>query len=275
MSTLLSDAVRRKTVNRVRFFLTERQKFALITVVNLMCFFLLWELVAVYSGVPRIFLPRFSSIVANIPEMLAEGVLLPNLWVSVGNFVIGVTIGVAIGLPLAIAVGGIRILDRIVSPYLWALFSMPRIILVPLIFLWLGINNNARLAIVIISALPSLAVVVMEGVKTTDATLIRAARAFGANRRRLFLHVIMPATLPFLGTGLRMAMLRGLIGLFVGELFITADGLGSILAYARVRFDIARVFAVLLIFVAIAVLSLALTRYVESKLTIWRAPARL
>lgn len=252
-----------------------RGRFALITIINLLVFFTIWELFAIYSGIPRIFLPRFTAILAELPEMAAEGILWPNLWVSLQNFVIGMVVGIAIGLPLAYAVGGIKVLDRILSPYIWALYSVPRIILVPIIFLWLGINNNSRLAIVILSVIPQFVVVVMEGVKTTDRTLLSAARSFGANRWQLFTKVIVPSTTPFIGTGIRLAMLRGFIGLYIGELFITLNGLGSIIAQAKVIFDTARVFAVLLIFVLMAVFGLALTRILEKKLTTWREPAKL
>jgi NitT/TauT family transport system permease protein len=275
MSSTSLRAIPRKLIDYGRFTLTWRHKVVLITLLNVTTFFILWELFATYSGIPRIFLPKLSLILADIPQMHAEGILLPNLWVSVKNFVIGVVIGVAIGLPLALVIGGFKVLDRIFSPYLWAFFSMPRIILVPLVFLWLGIDNKARLAIVIISVIPAFAVVVMEGVKTTDPTLLRVARVFGANRWRMFTQVILPSITPFVGTGLRMGILRGLIGLYVAELFITANGLGSILAFAKVRFNTPRVFVVLLIFIAFAIVSLVLTRYLETKLTTWRAPAEL
>jgi NitT/TauT family transport system permease protein len=252
-----------------------RLRFALVTALNLIVFFLAWELFVVLTGIPRIFLPRFSAILAELPQMLSEGLLLPNLGVSVNNFVVGMAVGLAVGLPLAYAVGGIKLLDRILSPYLWAFYSMPRIILVPLLFLWLGINNNARLGIVIVSVIPQFAVVVMEGVKTTDRTLLQAARSFGANKWQLFSKIIVPATTPFIGTGIRLALLRGLIGLYIGELFITANGLGSIIARASVRFDTARVFAVLFIFIMMGILGLGLTRYLETKLSTWRAPAEL
>jgi NitT/TauT family transport system permease protein len=85
----------------------------------------------------------------------------------------------------------------------------------------------------------------------------------------------VPATTPFIGTGIRLALLRGLIGLYIGELFISANGLGSIIAQAKVRFDTSRVFAVLFIFVLMGIVGLALTRYLEAKLTTWRAPADL
>lgn len=273
--TPLVTSARESTPAPARWKLGSKLRFTVVTVLNLTAFFIVWELFAIYSGIPRIFLPRFSAILAEFPQMLTEGLLLPNLWVSVNNFVVGMVVGLVIGLPLAYAVGGIKVLDRVLGPYLWAFYSMPRIILVPLIFLWLGINNNTRIAIVIISVIPQFAVVVMEGVKTTDNTLLQAARSFGANKWQLFRKIIVPSTIPFIGTGIRLALLRGLIGLYIGELFISANGLGSIIAFAKVRFDTARVFAILLIFVLLGVVGLALTRYLESKLTTWRAPADL
>ncbi len=281
MRSISPIATANKIVDHVRIrlsSLTRREKhvlFAIVTAVNVASFFTFWELYATYSGVPTLFLPKFSAVVAEVPMMHAEGILLPNFWISLKNYATGLTIGVALGLPLAYAIGGIKILDRILSPYLWALFSTPRILLVPLIFLWVGIGNNARLAIVIITVIPSLAVVVMEGVKTTDPTMIRAARVFGANRMRLITHVVLPSTVPFIGTGLRMAMLRGLIGLYIGELFLTANGIGYIIMRASSIFDTARVFATLLLFVAFAISGLFVTRYVEGKLTAWRAPVKL
>ncbi len=248
-----------------------RLKLVLITILNLTCFVILWELVTTYTDIPRLFLPKLSLIVEEIQLMHAEGILLPNFWVSIKNYLIGVTIGVLIGLPLAYAIGGIKIIDRLLSPYLWALFSTPRIILLPLIFLWVGLNNNARLALVIITVIPSLVVVVMEGVRTTSPTLLRAARVFGANRIQLFRYVILPSTVPFIGTGIRMAMLRGLIALYIGELFITNNGIGSIIAYASARFRTARVFAVLILFVLLAVTTLLVTRLMEARMSKWRA----
>jgi NitT/TauT family transport system permease protein len=250
--------------------LSERQRFILITIVNVTCFFALWELIARFSGIPSIFLPRFSSIIADIPKMTAEGILLPNLWVSFKNFVIGMAIGTLIGVPIGFGTGAVKVLDRTISPYLWAFYSMPRIILVPLVFLWVGINNNARLVIVIISVIPQVGVVIMDGIKTTSNSLMQVGKSFGADRWKLLTQVMLPSSIPFIGTGIRLGILRGLIGLFVGEMFITSDGIGSIIGYARAKFDMDRVFAVLLIFVVFSVLCLAITRIWEGKASQWR-----
>ena len=254
-----------------RFKVGERVRAVLIMLVNLTCFAFLWELFARYSGVPPVFLPRFSAILQELSRMTAEGILLPNLWSSVRVFGIGLAIGLVVGLPLAYAVGEIRFLDRVLSPYLWGLFSTPRIILLPLIMLWAGINDTARIVLIVISVVPSLAVVVMEGVKTVDPSLLRAARVFGASKLQLLRHVVIPSTIPVVGTGVRMGMLRGLIALYVGELFVTSHGIGALMAFAAARFRTARVFAVLLVFIVFSVAVLAASRFVEARMSKWRA----
>lgn len=270
MSVTSQAAIIRK-VSAVGSRLSWRQKMVIVTIINLFLFFSLWELITTYGNVPNIFLPKFSSILNEFGLMMDEGILLPNLTFSVVNYLIGLGIGIAIGLPLSFAIGGIKILDKILSPYLWALFSTPRIVLVPLIFLWMGIGNQARLTIVAISVLPSFVVVVMEGIKTTNSSYLRVARIFGARRWKLFINVLLPASIPWIGIGLRQGMLRGLIGLYVGELFITTMGLGSILSLARIRFDSPRMFAVLFIFIGFAIITLAITRFIETRMTKWKA----
>ena len=86
----------------------QRVKAVLGMLVNVSCFALLWELVARYSGVPSMFLPRFSSILEELSNLASEGILLPNLLASLRVFGIGLAIGLALGLPLAYAVGMVR-----------------------------------------------------------------------------------------------------------------------------------------------------------------------
>jgi NitT/TauT family transport system permease protein len=171
---------------------------------------------------------------------------------------------------MGLAIGGIRILDRIFHPYIWAIYTTPRLILMPLILLWVGINDAARIVIIVLSAVPATLVVVMEGVKTVDGSLLRAARAFGAGRVSLFRSVVFPATVPFIATGVRMGVSRGLIGLFIGELFTAATGIGYILTLASKTFNSARAFGVLFIFVLFCVAMVSLSQLLERKVSQWR-----
>lgn len=243
----------------------------IIGVLNLGTFFLVWQLWATYSDVPQLFLPSVTDVFRELQEMSAEGILWGNLWISTWIYVVGLAISLVIAIPAGLAIGGIRILDRVLSPYIWALYTTPRLILMPLILLWVGINDTARIVIIVLSAVPATLVVVMEGVKTVDNSLVKAARSFGAGRVELFRFVVFPATVPFIATGIRMGVSRGLIGLFIGELFTSSDGIGYIITLASKTFNSARLYGMLLIFVLFCVAMVGLSQVLERRVSQWRS----
>jgi ABC-type nitrate/sulfonate/bicarbonate transport system permease component len=276
VSTVTAKPVRAPDVKTFRAYRSSRRVYSrkqrwIIGVLNISTFFVVWQLVAVYSDIPQLFLPSVTDVFRELKEMSDEGILWGNLAVSTWIYVVGMVISIAIAVPLGLLIGGVRILDRIFSTYVWALYTTPRLILMPLILLWVGINDTARIVIIVLSAVPATLVVVMEGVKTVDTSLVRAAKAFGASRLRLFRSVVFPATIPFIATGIRMGVSRGLIGLFIGEIFTAADGIGYIITLAGKTFNSARMYGMLLIFVLFCVALVGLTQLLERKVSAWRA----
>jgi ABC-type nitrate/sulfonate/bicarbonate transport system permease component len=265
-----SGGARRMRGARRHFSRTQRIGF---TIVNLTLFALAWEFIPVLFDVPPIFLPQLSAVVGEIPEMHAEGVLFSNILISLRVYLTGMAIAIALSVPVGLLLGAVRVLDKVVSPYLWAVYTTPLIILMPLVLLWVGINDRARVLLVIVSAVPAIIVVVMEGVKTVDPSLLRAARSFGADRRRLFRRVVFPSTIPFIATGVKMGISRGLIGLFVGELFTSATGIGYIIELAQKVFNTPRVYAMLMIFVAFSLVMVGTAQYIERRVSAWRSQA--
>lgn len=243
----------------------------IISVVNLACFLGLWQLLATTTDIPQLFLPAVTDIWRELGEMQTEGILWGNLGISAWIYVVGMVISIAIAVPLGLFIGGVKIVDKILSPYVWAIYTTPRLILMPLILLWVGINDTARIVIIVLSAVPATLVVVMEGVKTVDNSLLKAARSFGAGRLQLFRSVVLPSTVPFVATGIRMGVSRGLIGLFIGELFTGSDGIGYIITLAGKTFNSARTYGMLLIFVLFCVGMVALSQLLERKVSVWRA----
>jgi taurine transport system permease protein len=243
----------------------------LLGTLNLTIFFILWQLAATYTDIPKLFLPSVTEVWAELVEMHNEGILWGNLGISLWVYVVGMVISIVLAVPLGLFIGGVRIVDKIASPYIWAIYTTPRLILMPLVLLWVGINDTARIVIIVLSAVPATLVVVMEGVKTVDNSLLRAARTFGASRYQLFRSVVMPATVPFIATGIRMGVSRGLIGLFIGELFTAANGIGYIIALSSKTFNSAQSFAMLFIFVFFCVAMVGLTQLLERKVSVWRA----
>jgi NitT/TauT family transport system permease protein len=247
-----------------------RRKRVIVTTVNLLAFFAIWELAPVILDLPPLFLPRLSEVLAQIPATHEEGILVENVLISLYIYLLGMGLAIGFSVPLGLVLGGIKVLDRIISPYLWVIYTTPLIILMPLILLWVGINDTAGVLLVFISAVPAIVVVVMEGVKTVDNSLLKAARSFGADKLRLFTRVILPSTIPFIGTGVKMGVSRGLIGLFVGELFSSGNGIGMIIELASKTFNVPRVYAMLLMFVSFSLVMVGVSQYVEKRLSIWR-----
>jgi taurine transport system permease protein len=249
---------------------TRRQRW-LYGTLNLTVFFTIWQIAATATDIPKLFLPSVTEVWAELVEMHTEGILWGNLGISLWVYVVGMVISIVLAVPLGLFIGGVRIVDKIASPYIWAIYTTPRLILMPLVLLWVGINDTARIVIIVLSAVPATLVVVMEGVKTVDNSLLRAARTFGASRYQLFRSVVMPATVPFIATGIRMGVSRGLIGLFIGELFTAANGIGYIIALSSKTFNSAQSFAMLFIFVFFCVAMVGLTQLLERKVSVWRA----
>lgn len=272
MSTVATPAARpsSKRTGAGRKHFTRKQR-VIATVINLFLFCVLWEYGVEFFEIKPIILPQFSAVVAEVPEMHEEGILLTNLFFSLRIYMVGMLLSILVSVPLGLLLGGVKILDRIISPYLWVIYTTPLIILMPLILLWVGINDTARVLLVFVSAVPAIVVVVMEGVKTVDISLLRAAKSFGAGRWTLFLKVILPATVPFIATGVKMGVSRGLIGLFVGELFSSAKGIGYIIELAGKVFNMPRVYAMLFMFILFSMAMVGAAQYVERRLSTWRS----
>ena len=256
--------------NRSRRVYTRKQRWV-FSIINLTAFFTIWQVAAVTTDVPQLFLPALTDVFRELREMHNEGILWSNLVISLWIYVLGMVISIAIAVPAGLFIGGVRIVDKILSPYIWAMYTTPRLILMPLILLWVGINDTARVVIIVLSAVPATLVVVMEGVKTVDTSLLKAARSFGAGRLRLFRSVVLPSTVPFVATGIRMGVSRGLIGLFIGELFTGTNGIGYIITLASKTFNSARTFGMLLIFILFCVSMVGLSQMLERKVSVWRA----
>jgi ABC-type nitrate/sulfonate/bicarbonate transport system permease component len=247
----------------------------IITLINLTLFFVAWQLLALSEIINPLFFPKATDMFAAMYHGFADGVIGPQLLHSVRNFTIGMLIAAAIGIPVGLLMGGVRIIDLILSPYVWAMTSLPRVALIPLLILILGFGNSMQLTIIVLSAVFPMMVNCMEGVKTVDPSLVRAGRIFGTNEAQLYVKVILPFTLPFVISGINQGIARGLVGMLIGELLGGGGkGLGFLLDRAGDQFDAPMMYATLLL---LAVMSVGLVqgmRWIERRAAPWRDFAR-
>ena len=175
-----------------------------------------------------------------------------------------------IGIPAGLLMGGNKIVEKILSPYVWALASVPRIALVPLFILFLGFSVKMQVTIITLSAVFPIIINSWAGVKTTDKSLLSAAKVFGANRFQLYMKVVLPYTLPFIISGIQQGIGRGLVAVIIAEIFGGSRGLGYLVNRSADTFDSALMYAVLLLLVVVSLCLVQLTRWLEAYVAPWR-----
>jgi NitT/TauT family transport system permease protein len=251
----------------------------LVTVANLTVFFCIWELFARSGVVNSLFFPTASSMFEALwngltttapPGAVVSGSIRDHLLYTLTNLGIGLVIACVIGIPAGLLMGGNKYVEKILSPYVWAFASLPRIALVPLFILFLGFSVTMQITIVALSAIFPIIINSWAGVKTTDKSLLAAAKVFGANRRELYTKVVLPYTLPFIISGIQQGIGRGLVGVIIAEIFGGARGLGYLVTRSADTFNSSLMYAVLLLLVIVSLTLIQLTRWLEAYVAPWR-----
>jgi ABC-type nitrate/sulfonate/bicarbonate transport system permease component len=242
-----------------------------ITVLNLSIFFTIWELIARAELINPLFFPRISDTFSTMWTGFTDGTILPQLGHSISNLLIGLAISAAIGIPVGLFMGASKTADLILSPYVWAMTSLPRVALIPLLILILGFGNEMQLTIIVLSAVFPIMVNCMAGVKTVDPSLVRAGNVFGTNKVQKYAKIILPFTLPFVISGINQGIARGLVGMLIGELLGGGgNGLGFLLDRAGDRFDAPMLYATLIILAVLSVSLIQLMNLLERRVAPWR-----
>lgn len=219
--------------------------------------------------------PLFFSYPSEIARALlglARGPLATDLKVSGIEFAVGLALA-SLGIPAGVLIGSIERLRLTLDPLINGLYATPVLALTPLFVLWFGIGIASKIAIVALMAFFPLIINSIEGVATVDPRLLRAARSFGARRRHLYVDVILPSVVPFVVTGLRLAIGRAIMGVVIGEFIAAVDGIGYRIQQAAGVFDTSRYLAGVAVLIVAAIALNLLLKAAERRLATWRPQA--
>jgi NitT/TauT family transport system permease protein len=230
--------------------------------------FSFWEWVSRSGLVDPLFTSSPSRVLATGLELVDDGTLLKHFLASAKVFAVGFGLAVLFGVPIGVALGWFKWFSRAFSPLISAFYTMPRIALMPIFIIWFGLGMGSKVALILLSAIFPLIVNMQVAMQNIDQDYKRVGIAYGASQWQLFWTVALPSSVPFLLTGLRLAMGRGLLGVVAAEVFGGSEGLGYLIQYAGATFQIDMVFVGVTVIAAIGVVldrSLAYaSRYVES-----------
>ncbi|HEX5608298.1 MAG TPA: ABC transporter permease [Candidatus Binatia bacterium] len=234
-------------------------------------FLIAWELVGnVFQWINPMFMSAPSLIFKAGYEMFRSGEIYHDLYVSGIEFLGGYFLAAAVGIPFGIMTGWYKRMSYIFDPFVNALNATPRVALLPLVIIWLGIGILSKVGIIFLGAVFSILINTRDGVKTTPANLLTAARSFGASEWMVFKTVVLPSTIPFILTGLRLAVGRALVGVLVGELYAATAGIGFMITVAGATFQTDKVFVGVGIFALSGMIGMELLTKVERRFDKWR-----
>ena len=234
-------------------------------------FLLIWELAGnTFQLINPMFMSAPSLIWKAGVQLFVSGEIWNDLAVSGIEFGWGYLLSVAVGIPFGVAIGWYKKFAYICDPFVNAMNATPRVALLPLVIIWLGIGILSKIGIIFLGAVFPLIINTRDGVKTTPAHLLTAARSFGASEWQIFKSVVVPSTVPFILTGLRLGIGRALIGVMVGELYAATAGIGFMITVAGATFQTDKVFVGVLIFAISGMLATELIDRVERRFDKWR-----
>ncbi|HEY3911500.1 MAG TPA: ABC transporter permease [Stellaceae bacterium] len=229
-----------------------------------------WEVLPRYGLVDRVFLPPFSEVVAAWWQLLLSGVLREHVIASATRAASGLALAIVVAVPIGLVIGWDRRIARFLNPLIEILRNTAALALLPVFVLILGIGETSKIAMVLYAASWPILLNTVNAVQTVDPLLVKAARSLGLRSVRLFAKVILPASVPTIFTGIRLAAAHAILVLIAAEMVGARAGLGYLVNTSEFNFQIPQMYAGILTLALLGLLiNLALLR-VERLLSVWR-----
>jgi NitT/TauT family transport system permease protein len=221
-----------------------------VTVVSLIVVLIAWEFFG--RQVNPIFGSYPTAIAEAFWDLLLSGKLGSALVQSLQPFVAGYGLAILIGVPLGLVIGRFWVLEAALGVYVTAGYAMPLVALVPLLMLWLGLGFAVKAAVVLLMSIFPITINTWLGVTAVPRSLIEVGKAFVASDATILRRIILPATLPYIMAGIRLAVGRAVVAMVIAEFFTTISGLGAIIINSANNFDTATMFVPIIVLMVLA-----------------------
>jgi NitT/TauT family transport system permease protein len=222
-----------------------------------------WEIVGRLDLV--FLLPPFTSVLAAAVDLVQSPSWQGATLTTLRAFVIGMVIAIAVGVPLGILMGRVKIADDLLGMWVNIFSSAPLSALVPVLMILFGFGEKTIVAAVVLFSIWIIVLDTRAGVRHISPSLIEMARSYGASRRELYFKIILWAALPEIIAGIRLGLIRGVKGVVIGQLLVAIIGYGALFETFSRNFRMEEFWALTVILFAFAMLIAELAEWVEGK----------
>ncbi|MEV3960462.1 ABC transporter permease [Nocardia sp. NPDC050193] len=238
--------------------------------VAILAFLALWEVAPRVGLVDKVFLPPFTEVAGTFFELIGNGQLWEHVSASLSRALTGFVIAVAIAVPLGVVIAWYRPVADFLNPVLELFRNTAALALLPVFILVLGIGETSKVALVIYACTFPILLNTISGVRTVDPLLVKSARSLGFSQIALVYKVVLPAAVPTIFTGLRMAAASSILVLIAAEMVGAKAGLGYLITAAQLNFQIPDMYAGIIAIALVGLIFNAILVFVERRLSSWR-----
>lgn len=247
-----------------------RALFTVLQILPALFFLSIWQWF-VWGNSERIFL--FSSpydIFIALYNGIAQGYLLTNTWVTFVETFLGFLLGNFVGIILGLSLWGNKLLARILRPYIIAIGSIPVFAIAPVLIIWFGIGIFSKIMMAALSTVVIALVQSFQGAMSVDEKYLMQMKVFNATKFQTFMKVVLPSSLIWVFSSLKINIGFALLGAFIGEFISAEKGLGYFILKASSLYDMANVFAGLIFMIALAIILSKALGIIEDRVIFWK-----
>jgi NitT/TauT family transport system permease protein len=240
-----------------------------ITAASLCVFLVFWEVFG--RQINPIFGSYPSAIFSAFVELVRNGRLAGALLQSLQPFLLGYGIAIVVGVPLGLVLGRFAVVEAALGIFVTGGYAMPLVALVPLLILWFGLGFAVKAAVIFLMSIFPIVINTWLGVKSVPKALIDVGKSLVASDAVIVRRIVLPATLPYIMAGIRLAVGRAVVGMVIAEFFTEISGLGGIIINSANNFDTATMFVPIIVLMVLAVGLNWLIGWLERVIAPWQA----
>jgi NitT/TauT family transport system permease protein len=207
----------------------------------------LWYCLGRFKIVDVFYISTPGDVLHALRKEISDGSLFPNLKSTLEAALLAFALGSSVGISAGLALALLPRFERVVDPYLTAIYSLPRIALAPIFVIVFGLGMSSKVATAVSIVTFMLLLTARAGVKSADRDILLLSQALGANKRQLFVKVLFPVAVPSIFAGLRLGLIYSVLGVVTSEIIASKAGLGQQLLFYSNSFDMAGVYSILLV----------------------------
>lgn len=227
----------------------------------------LWQLSGLFLSPILISTP--TEVGANLVDLVARGVIFAPLGESLFELVVGGSVGIAFGIVLGVLMGRYRTVDIVLSPFVNFLNATPLVVIIPLVIIWVGISQNARLLFIFLITLWPVLLNTIAGIRNVNRGYVEVGAAFGLSETQLLRRITLPAAVPYILAGVRVSAGLAIIGMIVSEMEVSLTGLGYLLITYGNSFLTGPLLAVVFISSMFGVANVLLVKWIQVTFFPW------